>query len=74
MNKLIIISKLLTYSSYTQDNLNAFINDLNSYFSIKEITKDDQKIVILYAQLWYVAKIFADSKSIRNNPPANFGE
>ena len=68
------MSKLPTYGGYTQDNLNTFIDDLNSYFSIKGITKDDQKIVILQMQLWHAAKIFADSESIRNNPPTNFGE
>ena len=45
------MSKLPTYGGYTQDNLNAFIDDLNSYFSIKRITEDDWKIVILHTQL-----------------------
>ena len=68
------MSILPTYGGYTQDNLNVFIDDLNSYFSIKGITEDDWKIVILHAQLQHAAKIFVDSEFIENNPPTNFGE
>ena len=68
------MSRLPMYGGYTQDNLNAFIDYLNSYFSIKGIVNEECKIVIFLAQLQHAVKIFTDSKSTRNNPPVNFGE
>ena len=41
------MSKLPIYGGFAQDNLTVFIDDLTSYYSIKNIIDDDRKILIL---------------------------
>ena len=39
--------KLPIYRNFAQDNLTAFIDDLTSYFFIKNIIDDNKEILIL---------------------------
>ena len=66
------MSKLPTYGGFAQDNLTAFIDDLTSYYSLKEIDNNNRKILILRAQLRHAAKIYADSEANSANPPDTF--
>ena len=68
----VTMSRLPTYRGFAQDNLNAFVDDLTSYYSIKNITDDIRKSDILWAQLWHATKIFADSKAITHDAPIVF--
>ena len=45
----ITMSKLPTYRGFAQDNLTTFIDDLTSYFSVKNLLDDNRKILILQA-------------------------
>ena len=62
------MSKLPTYGGFTQDNLSVFIDDLSSYYSVKNITEDNRKILILQAQLQHAAKLFADNTANSPHP------
>ena len=68
------MSFLPTYGGYAQENLNAFIDDLNSYFSIKGITDDTRKKGILRAQLRHAAKIYAEDELSGPNAPDLFND
>ena len=63
---------LPTYGRYAQDNLTTFLDDLNSYFSIKGIAEDARKITILCTQLRHAAKIYVETEFIRIDLPATF--
>ena len=68
------MSKLPTYGGFTQDNLSVFIDDLSSYYSVKNITEDNRKILILWAQLQHAAKLFTDDTANSPNPPTTFDQ
>ena len=63
---------LPTYRGFAQDNLTSFINDLMSYYSVKNIDDNNRKVSILHMQLRHAAKIFTDTEAAGQGAPINF--